>query len=402
MENIITETLYPIELHNIEKLHIINPSLNNDIAIVFDNFLRDGIMFNLIESIFKYAPGVKIYIADQSIYHPNTMILYNKLILKGHEVIFCGLDCGISVARNNAIKQVNEKYIFMCDCDNLFTRFTDLNILKNILEKNCNIGLVSLYEKEHNQINHYEINLERTGDLLIYNYISEHADCRNKEFFLCDYTMNMGLAKKELFDSVKYDEQMKLTEHLDFFMSIKYNTEWKVACATSVNIDNQDIILDNSSYNLFRARNKLFWKLYKTKWNLTKINNYDLETTQVTKPSIPKEYKTDSLDSTSTYMCIKFINSHSINFYLIDKCCLNFIKHKPLESTKLCIATDTLTNKNIIENYAKYLKLDIEVKIGNLKTKIVEINNTKIFVPCPVIQYLEKTFKQTWKELQNG
>jgi len=404
MENIITETLMPIHLSKIETLNIVKPKINNNIAIVFDNFLRDEITFNLIESIFHYAPGVKLYIADQSVYHPNTTLLYNKLIENGHEIIYCGFDCGISVARNKAIEQVKEDYIFLCDCDNLFTENTNLTILKNILDSNPQIGFLSLYEKENNEINHYEINFNRCHDKLTYIPIENDSGCRLKKFFFCDYTMNVGLTKKDVFSTVKYDENMKLAEHLDFFLSLKYNTPWKVACATTVYIDNRAIELNNSIYSKFRGRNKIYWKLYCKKWNLIQINDYILESEKFVKPDIKKETNIQPNTIIESNLppiknIILWINKHGIPFYLVNKTCLNFINHKPLDLTKFNISTNNHSNKTLIEDYAKNINLDIDVVVENKNTKTMEVDDMKINVPMPVVKYLKDLYGPDWEKL---
>jgi hypothetical protein len=270
------ETILPINKSDVEQLDVPAPSKNNDLAFVFDNFLRDRLAFNLIKSIFRFYPGSKIYIADQSVYNKNTMLLYGKLTAAGHSVNYCGFDCGISVARNTAIAQVKEPYIFVCDCDNLIEERTNIETLKTILKNNSEIGFVGMYEIFSGKINNYEHFLNRKDKLLKYETISKDAKIRLNPFFLCDYTMNSGLAKKEIFESVKYEEQMKLCEHLDFFMQLKYNTSWKVACATNVCVNNSCFALENEDYKKLRGRNKLFWDFYITKWGLEQINDYSL------------------------------------------------------------------------------------------------------------------------------
>lgn len=405
MDNLITETILPISDKQLESLEIIKPSSDNDIAIVFDNFLRDELTFNLIKSIFRFSSGVKLYIADQSVYSKNTFSLYEKLMENGHEVIFCGFDCGISNARNKAIEKVKEKYIFMCDSDNLFNKQTQLNDLKSILENNPDMGLISLYEKENNEVNHYENNLERCEDILYYRPIKADNTCRLDNYFLCDYTMNVGLAKKEMLDIIKYDCNMKLAEHLDFFMTIKYKSNWKVACSTVVQIENQDIKIDNEQYNKFRNRNKKYWVMYKEKWNLKQINDYLLNQEDYANPIVKKTeeviqpIETIINDTDPLKNIFNWLNLNHIPFWLTHKSCLDFINHKSLTNQVLYLGTNSQKAKMDIENYAKNIKLDVKITVETRATKIMKLDNIKISVPMPVVRYLNKTYGFDWEKL---
>lgn len=412
MSTYLNETILPISPDSIGTFHPIPPKKDNKIAIVFDNFLRDDLMFNLVKSIFIYSPGVKLYISDQSVFNPITDIMYNKLREAGHEIIYCGFDCGISVARNRAIKRVKEPYIFLSDCDLLFTKNTNLSKMIEILNNNNDIGFLSLYEYNQDKVNYYEIMFDKKDDVLNYAYITEQDEIRNNEFFYCDYCMNTGMIRKEFSNKVQYDEQMKLAEHLDYFMQIKYNSNWKVACATKISIRNQNIDIQNENYNQFRRRNKIYWKLYNKKWNLTLINKYNIlidkyTNIQEVKTVLPNTNNIVSLQqsvpvSTSIAEFLLLMNKLNIPICLLKETCLNIILNHVLPTNNIQIGT-SLEHMYEVQEYAIKNNLNIEVSNYNFeKTKPYTFNEIKLYVPKPVVKYLEDYTGKSWKELTNA
>lgn len=434
-------TILSITEKEADSLKIVRPIKNNEIAVIFDNFLRDKITYNLLDSIARFAPGVKIYISEQGVYDVNMQRLYERLKEHGHEVINVGFDAGISVARNRAIEASTEEFIFMCDCDNIFTSDTNLKRLVQILKTNRNIGLLSLYEKDQNdQIDHYEHDLERKDIEL--NYIVKSATKEDKTFFWCDYTPNTGMANRKLFEQVKYEESMKLAEHLDFFMQIKYNTNYTCAVALNTTIKNQRIKCESETYKAYRNRNQIFWSLYRSKWGLEVINNYKLPVdvenktdyyifnkykvvqpnTLVAKPKIEIKDTRQFLDCNSKQSIKHLIDftdvldKYALDYYIVGKTCLNYVRHKALYSPYyLGIPVLTTEAKADLKN----LKFKIQKIVENkeflyerdnilIHVDLWKPNAFKLFdkiesknfkVPFPVVQYLKRLYGPKWEKL---
>jgi hypothetical protein len=419
---LISETILPIDPKELEGLIIIPPKIDNQIAIVFDNFLRDQLMFNLIKSIFQYCPGVKLYISDQSVFNPVTMDLYNNLIKCGHSITYCGFDCGISIAKNRAISMVTEPFIFTCDSDNLFTEKTNLKSLIPILMSNDKLGYLNLKELRNNVKIEYEINLSLENNTIIYN--NAHINDISDELLFCDYTTNEGLFKREIFKDVKFDEEMKLAEHLDFFMQLKYNSQWKVAHTVLAEIDNQDIKIENPDYQAYRNRNNVYWQLYIEKWNINSIvdlkkhrywldpahqkplptENITPEKKEVTiMPHQNNPKKNQSLEEKLVDFSL-FLIQNNIDFYLLEDTCRRYTFNLPLKlpitigvskksSLKELLKTENIdifeeNELNIIEWIPSHWKMGDKLDGMNYK------------IPFPVIKYLEKKFNTTIDNLK--
>lgn len=414
---LIAETLLPIKSEDLESLIVIPPDKNNQIGIVFDNFLREELVLCLIKSIFKYAPGVKLYISDQSIYHRNTDKLYSKLREAGHEITYCGFDCGISVARNRSIYKVKEPYIFLCDGDNLFSEKTNLNALLDILNKYNNIGLISLLESRNGEVHHYEINIELENNMVKYEDVHKDTIIRRGDINWCDYTLNTGLCRKELFNEVSYDEEMKLAEHLDFFMQIKYKSHWKVATALDIEIQNQNLRIDDPVYKAYRTRNKLYWSYYIKKWNITHIAGLEFklsgpwkipllppqEIKKETTSSVIKEKKiiTKKKERISSKELLNIFSDLMGDFdlWFLNQSCLEIVNHHEIKSNRIYLGVRNEEIKLEIEKILKEkLNSDIEFEISVEPKRQLKIYDS-FKVPFPVITYLRNIFGPNWQEL---
>lgn len=346
---LVLNSILPVKREEVSDLIIIPPAKDNDIAVVFDVFLRDALILKLIKSIFTYQPGVKLYIADQGVYEPVKMQLYDRLEKAGHKIVFCGFDAGISTSRNKAIKEVSEDFIFVCDGDNEFNDKTDLKLMKKIISNN-DIDFLGMMEVFKGEVRHYENLLEIKDKKVIYTDISSEVATYPGDFTYCDMTMNVGLGKKQLFDKIQYDNRMKLAEHLDWFLQIKYKSSFKVAVTTKTRILNQDFKFDNSVYNQFRGRNKIFWKLYIDKWNLNYVNDWKIENVieespkkeklviisapaPVIAPAIVLPVSIPEPDNKVTSELIEMSELLNPNqYFLVRDTCFLYLYHLPLKS----------------------------------------------------------------------
>lgn len=409
--SLLTETLLPIKKDDVLAF---NPQqvIPNGTAIMFDNFLRDELTFELIKSIQKYYPHTKMYIAEQGVFNPEKDLLYKKLTEAGHQIVYCGFDAGLSVCRNTLLEYIKEPYIFICDNDNLFLPETNLTKLKDILESNKNLGFISCYEYFEDNVNHYEKFLEIKNKKLIYKNASESIKHPYPySYFYCDMTMNVGLFKREVFEDAKWDKRMKLAEHADFFLTLKFKTNWKVGCCTEVFITNQNIVLENEFYKQYRGRNADFWVFYKKKWNLDNIDGWIIpgkegeksnNTTAVVNNIIPDEkMKLIPAKITTPEEIIHTLSDINVNYWFLKDSCLDILKFNFLSAQKTFIlGTDTVTNKAKIQEV--FIKSDFQFEIiieANRKTKHYDLYGVDIKVPIPVVDYLENLYGQPFNDL---
>lgn len=413
---ILTETLMPIPETEVDFFNF-RKVKNNDFSIMFDNFLRDELMWRLIKSIQQFYPTVKMYIAEQGIYHPVKDLLYQKLQEAGHEIIYTGFDAGLGICRNELVKAVKEPFVFYCDSDNLFIEDTKINRLIEILKQNSDIGFVGILELKDDKVWHYENNLSIENRNVIYkNAFTSENEYNNKSFFICDMTMNTGLARKELFSEVLWDERMKLAEHCDFFLQIKYFSKFKAACCKDVKITNQNISLDDTIYKTFRGRNNDFWILYKNKWNIDSVDGWkipdidnsnspsklEITSQQINEKQSKTTYKLNKYSEIkSVQQLLNSLFEEHITFWLLKNSCLEIVKYSSVEKLKdLCIGVSDEKVASRIKELAKNINFKLDVIIeSNRKTKIYQINNKNFLVPIPVVKYLEQLYNKEFDKL---
>lgn len=425
---LLTKSLFPITKKQAEDIEIIPPSPENNIGIVFSHFLRDKCVLETVEAIFKHAPGIKIYIADQSIYNENLMILYSRLMKAGHEIHFVGFDAGLGRSRNYIVKQVKEPYVFWMDNDTLITEQTDFKKAIKILEEHKEIGFVGMQEYDDKELNHYEVDLSIKNKLVV--YLDAHNNPKNitSEYLKCDMTVNVVMARREVFNDVLWDEDMKLAEHLDFFLSVKYKTKWKVVSIDSFTQHQETP--KNIFYNPYRGRGEYFWQFYPRKWDIIGLdgmqykgkaiytikNNLTMEFVgvetpdeiikeEIPTPILPIKEEITKLDTKITIKSLlEKVSSLHIPFVLIKESCGEaiFYNETKLDTKILSIAVNTKEAKtNILQllNINQQEMMDIEVRIFN-KIKPRMYCGIGCQVPLPAMGYLVEYYKMPYTDIE--
>jgi hypothetical protein len=244
---------------NIDRNHSI-------VGIIIPTFLRDDKLINCVNSILKsfeginrFQPFFKIYIGDQGNQGVDKSKYYQKLIDSGHSVFTLPYNCGLSYARNYLIEKSKEPYILVIDDDYIFTEKTHLEPFFRLLLEEENIGLVGgklsdretlptkiLVDSQKNNQN----NVIYLTKPLIYSESIKTKTQKSYKYFESGYIPNFFLAKKELFYDIRWDEELKLVEHSDFYLRLK-QTKWKALFTPDVIVEHHP---ENNSeeYNSYR------------------------------------------------------------------------------------------------------------------------------------------------------
>lgn len=232
-----TEKWYYSKRTNIDRTHCL-------IAIIIPTFLREEKIKDCIESLLKtfgdvnrFQPWFKIYIGEQAHITPTKKILYDYLQQLGHKIITLPYNCGLSYARNYLIEQTNEPFILISDDDYIFNDLTNFEPMINTLLLNENVGIVggALNDRETHPTRIYIDKIKNnTSNKLTYitkpiNYSLSKSTINQKSYryFKTELVSNFFLAKREIFHDIKWDNELKLVEHSDFFLRLK-TTKWIV------------------------------------------------------------------------------------------------------------------------------------------------------------------------------
>ena len=89
------------------------------------------------------------------------------------------------------------------------------------------------------------------------------------KYCMSDYVLNFALFKREVFDDIRWDNELKIMgEHTDFYLRLK-ETKWKVAYTPDVRAIHQQH-LHNKEYREMRKRYD-FLKIFFDKWKVNRI-----------------------------------------------------------------------------------------------------------------------------------
>lgn len=351
-----------------------------EIAFIIPSFLRFEKTKKEVESILNTYDSrwYKLYIGDQGQYSEEKEKYWNYLKSLGHKIIKLPYNCGLSYARNTLISLSTEPYILITDNDFLYDKNVNLCNFIDILNTDKELGLIAgqIYKYKKNPIVSYNYNLEIDKEKGKIYYIKYKENWKNsintyfqkpKRFCYSDLVLNFFLAKREIFDDIQWDNNLKMAEHLDFFIRLK-DTSWKSAFTDSVIVKHQ-IEPNSDIYNSYRH-----WKNGKNIINSTEL--------------VLKKYNLQSLNDIIHISAEEYENKYKINDVSNIACiCVNFLRP---EATKQCIKSlkDNYPNINIYvadqdnpsddmikfyeENNVKYWFVEHDWGLSNCRNFLVE------------------------------
>lgn len=240
------------------------------LAVSIKTFLREEPIFNLVESIKAYLPEARIYIADDSFeITPKKKELYKELTENGHVVVYPPADTGLSYGRNMLADLVEEDYVLYCDDDYVLTEGISAAYKAiEIMEADKKIGVITGKLYQGGGALHYEHDLKIKGRRIFKTPASRPMDERGLR--QVDLGLNFFVARKEIFKSARWDNRLIIsTEHMDFFLQLKYETDWEVYYfpkMTSLHCPPPPI----AKYEKYRRRT-FHWVDFADKWNIDEI-----------------------------------------------------------------------------------------------------------------------------------
>ena len=191
-------------------------------------FKRPKAVERLLLSIAAHYPLANIYVADQN--ETLDREFYGQLgdklakvgLVKDISVEQLPYDCGLSYARNQLVLNSPSPYKLILDDDHVFTTQTDITKFVRLLEAHPRAGIVGGRVTHNGRDQPFEFNLEKTGDTLMQvadgQELEEENGVRYKK---TGCVHNFALMRKTLFDHIRWDPELKVTEHMDFYLRMK-------------------------------------------------------------------------------------------------------------------------------------------------------------------------------------
>lgn len=230
-----------------------------DIAIGIKTFLREESFFETLNAIEEYFPlSYKLYIADDGHISDEKECRYQGLEKEGHEIMRLPFNSGISVGRNEIVKRAEENYLLIMDDDIAFQDSLSIKHMKAILDSDDDIGICAGMLLDRNGMylasENYQkgLRFEFRKGLLFRHPSAKNINKVNGSMFLyADQVVNFFIAKKEVFEDVKWDNRIKVEwEHMDFFLRLK-KTRWRATVCLNAKVTHLHSLHD-PDYNFHR------------------------------------------------------------------------------------------------------------------------------------------------------
>lgn len=243
-----------------------------DITFIIKTLKRRDSLEKLLFSIVEYYPHARILIGDDDSgfdveYYKG---LWERLFDAGlktkptaHNI---KPDAGLSFSRNYLVEHCYTDYILLLDDDFVFTEDTKIERFVEVLEDDPTIGVVGgkliQGKSELKFAGHFDL----SGDTLTYKKLdSEERKTKNASYYTCDFVLNFALFRRELFNDVRWDDELKIAgEHTDFYLKLR-DYAWKAAYTPDVTALHEPT--GDRDYKALRSRTEFTVKMFK-KWGI--------------------------------------------------------------------------------------------------------------------------------------
>lgn len=200
------------------------------VSVMVKTFLRDGYLLACLQGLERNFRDCKYVIVDDGWSTPEKVFKYAELNAMGHSCTVMPFDSGFGAKANRAIEYCDRPYVLIGSDD---FDFSDprvrpgINKMTQVLDHNPSIGVVSGRVDGRP----YEFCwAEEPGQLREVRHFYGTANMHDVVFHSCDLTVNYSLVRREVFDVVRWDEDVKIGggEHAAFFLDVK-RAGWRVA-----------------------------------------------------------------------------------------------------------------------------------------------------------------------------
>jgi len=197
----------------------------------------------------------------------------NKLITyENKKIIDKYVNVGLSAGRNIMIENVETPLFLLLDDDFLLDDNCNLGVSYEIIKQGFDIVGGEVYDfgpsaVKSNQPRDFLGLLEKRNNDL---YLHVHKNKGYHHYYpLYDFILNFFVGKTESFKNNKWDNNLKLGEHLDFF--IRIDKSLKITYTNDFQIKHYQDTISNVEYTNYRNTVYDYIKIFKKKHNIQQI-----------------------------------------------------------------------------------------------------------------------------------
>lgn len=231
-------------------------------------FKRPEALERLLISIARYYPTANVYVADQNetldreFYKRLRSDLFNMGLAKRVSVESLPYDCGLSYARNHLVTTTPNMYKLILDDDMEFSEETDIGKMIALFETNPKAGIVGGMVRQLGYDMHFEFTPEIEGDTIYHRTeVPNWKTHKEVKYRKTGCVLNFAVFKREVFNSIQWDRDLKVTEHTDFYLRLK-NTGWQVLYTPDVVIEHPPVTR-SQEYKDLRKRDQFMALMFR-------------------------------------------------------------------------------------------------------------------------------------------
>jgi hypothetical protein len=233
-----------------EAMPIVRPSdreMRNLVTFGITMHRRAEHVQHLISSILTFYPWARITVADDSSSMPP---MANRV-----RVINCPADCGLSAMRNALAADLKTPFMVLLEEDFVFHQGTVIEKLIDVMNHDTTIGWVGggVMTNQISRVDAHDFDVCRDDYLLMHSRRPYFSTNTGVPYRHCDMCLNFGLIRRELMQEVKWREELKLGEHMAWFIDNYNLNRWRIAVTPNVTIIH-DQSRRNEQYNIDRNR----------------------------------------------------------------------------------------------------------------------------------------------------
>jgi glycosyltransferase involved in cell wall biosynthesis len=190
------------------------------VTLFIKAFERKRCVERLLDSIDKYyghfGHSLTILVADDSeVPAPPEFRSRNKVVFLPME-----FDSGLSAGRNLMLDRTETEYFVLLDDDFVFSADTRIEEFVRILEENPEIDLVAGTVVDHGKgERRYSLAITLEDGILTRHHGENVGRANGLELY--DVVLNFFIAKTDVVRRVRWRDQLKIVEHLAFFIDAK-------------------------------------------------------------------------------------------------------------------------------------------------------------------------------------
>lgn len=216
-------------------------------------FLRDGYLKHAVSGALSAMPEVRLIVVDDGRDSADKIRLYSYLRLRGHSCVWLPFDSGFGAKSNESLKHIRRPYVLIGSDDFDFGRSdvrAGVERMVRVLDNCPDIGVASgrVDGKPYEGLLSFDGRTCRETR----GYRTIHAAYNE-----CDLTVNYSLIRREVFNSVHWDSDVKIGggEHAAFFIDVM-RAGWRVCWVRDANVQQLPYTpqWQDPSYAGYRAR----------------------------------------------------------------------------------------------------------------------------------------------------